>query len=283
LALSKQDEKMRVRRRLQEQAIDLATQNHWEEAVEVNRQLLQLAEDPETYNRLGKAFMELGQYHDSHDAYQQTLRLNSANTIALKNLSRLEALLSHGVESAPIARSQRQQVDLRLFITETGRTAVTTLIDVPRTPAVEALVTGEKVDFRLESNVVYVVDLDGNTLGRLEPKLSQRLAELINGGNRYIAAIAQSDPRQLRVLVRETFQDPSQRGRVSFPGKLGEGSAYVTSTRFDDYGEDVLEEDDTPDEVEALDEEFINNSDDTEIGLEQIEQDMGDDDDNMEE
>jgi tetratricopeptide (TPR) repeat protein len=280
--LAKQDEKMRIRRRLQEKAVELAAMNRWDEAVEANRQILGLGEDPDTYNRIGKALMELGQYTESHDTYQQTLRLQPTNAIARKNIARLDALIARGFESGQANRKARQQVDLRMFITETGRTAITTLIDVPKGPAVDALITGEKMNFRVEGKTVYVIDADGTVIGRLEPKLGQRLAELIGGGNRYLAAIAQSDPRIVRLLIRETYQDPSQRNRISFPGKLGEGATYVSSLRYEEY-EDVLEDDDGGDDDSALEEEYAGGDEEEELGLEEIDQDMGDEDENMEE
>ncbi|ABY35622.1 MAG TPA: tetratricopeptide repeat protein [Chloroflexus aurantiacus] len=282
MALSKQDEKMRIRRRLQEKAIELAALNRWQEAADLNQQLLRVGEDVETYNRLGKALFELGKYADSHRAYQNALRLNAANPIARKNVARLEALLARGITEAPITRSTRQQVDMRMFITETGRTALTSLVDVQRGPAVDALITGEKVELRVEGKMVYVVDLDGNLIGRIEPKLSHRLVELINGGNRYLAAVVQSDSRNVRILIREVYQDPSQRGRVSFPGKLGEGATILSSLRFDDY-EDVLDEEELVEEPETFDDDFVGSDDEEEIGLDEIDQDIGDDDDNLEE
>ncbi|MEI8165869.1 MAG: hypothetical protein WCG26_05800, partial [Chloroflexales bacterium] len=233
--MAKQDEKQRIKRKLQEKAVELAAMNRWDEALESNRQILQLGEDTDTYNRIGKALMELGQFTESHEAYLHTLRLIPTNSIGRKNVARLEALLARGYGSGQVNRKARQQVDLRMFITETGRTAITALIDVPRSPAVDALVTGEKMTFRVEGRNVYVIDADGTVVGRLEPKLGQRLAELIGGGNRYLAAIAQNDPRQVRLLIRETYQDPSQRNRISFPGKLGEGAAYVSSLRYEEY------------------------------------------------
>jgi tetratricopeptide (TPR) repeat protein len=281
--LAKQDEKQRQRRRLQERAIEMAATNIWAEAVEINKQILAMGEDTDTYNRLGKAYLELGQYTQSHDCYQQALRLTPTNSIARKNLARLDILLARGVEQGQILRSARQQVDLRLFITETGRTALTTLVDAQRNPAVDALVTGEKMDFKIEGKTVYVIDADGNVIGRLEPKLSQRLAELIGGGNRYIAAIAQADMRQVRLLIRETYQDPSQRGRISFPGKLGEGAMYVSSVRYEDYDQDILDEEENVEESETMEEEYLGGDEEEELGLDEIEQDMGDDDDGMEE
>lgn len=283
--MAKQDEAQRIHRRLQEHAIELASNNRWEEAVDINRKILSISEDPDTYNRLGKALMELGQYSAALDTYQQTLRLNPTNSIARKNIARLEALVSRGIEQTTPTQNTRQQVDLRLFITETGRTVLTTLVDIPRSPAVEALTTGEKVEFRIEGRNVIVLDADDNVIGQLEPKLSQRLSELMNGGNRYVAAIAQSDPRQLRLLIREIYQDPSQRGRISFPGKLSEGSrpGYISSLPPYDYEDELIDEEEPIEESDEAEEVFISGDEEEELGLDEIEQDMGDDDDNADE
>jgi hypothetical protein len=281
--LTKQDEKLRLRRRLQDQAVDLAAKNRWEEAVETNLHLNNLGEDADTFNRLGKAYFELGKLTEAREAYQNALRINPANSIARKNVERLNDLLSRSA-SAPV-RTTRQLVDLRLFITETGKTALTTLVDVPRSAVVDAVVTGEKVDLRMDGRNVLILDASGNVIGRVEPKLAQRLSELMTGGNRYAAAVAQTNNRQLRVLIREVYQDPSQRGRVSFPGKLGESAlhgGYFASARYDEYGDDLLEDEDGLDVREEVEEEAFGGEEE-ELGLDDIEQDIGEEEDMNEE
>jgi tetratricopeptide (TPR) repeat protein len=281
--LTKQDEKLRLRRRLQDQAVDMAAKNRWEEAVDANLHLINLGEDADTLNRLGKAYFELGRLSDARDSYQRALRLNPNNSIARKNLDRLGDLLARSA-TAPI-RTTRQLVDLRLFITETGKTALTTLVDVPRGPLVDAIVTGEKIDLRLDGRNVLVIDEGGNTIGRLEPKMAQRLSELMTGGNRYVAAIAQTNGHHLRVLIREMYQDPSQRGRVSFPGKLGESAlrgGYVASARYDEYGDELMEDDDGMEGREEVEEEPFGGEEE-ELGLDDIEQDIGEEEDLSEE
>lgn len=278
--MTKQDEKLRLRRRLQDQAIDMAAKNRWEEAAEANRQIINLGEDADAYNRLGKAYFELGRLVEARDAYQRAIRLNPTNAIARKNLERIEELIERfDGANVPLKRT-RQLVDLRLFITETGKTCLTLLVDVPPTPAVKAIVTGEKIDLRLDGRNVLVIDTLGNVIGRLEPKLAQRLSELMAGGNRYAAAVAQiNSHQQLRILIREVYQDPSQRGRVSFPGKLGEAAVrgYVATTRYDEYGEDLIEEE-TIDEREDVEEEPFG-GDEEELGLDEIEQDINEEED----
>jgi hypothetical protein len=281
--LTKQDEKLRLRRRLQDQAVDYAAKNRWDEAVETNLHLINLGEDADTFNRLGKAYFELGKLAEAREAYQNALRINPANSIARKNVERLNDLLSRSA-SAPV-RTTRQLVDLRLFITETGKTALTTLVDVPRGAVVDAVVTGEKVDLRLDGRNVLILDASGNLIGRVEPKLAQRLSELMTGGNRYAAAVAQTNNHQLRVLIREVYQDPSQRGRVSFPGKLGESAlhgGYFASARYDEYGDDLLEDEDGLDVHEEVEEEAFGGEEE-ELGLDEIEQDIGEEEDMNEE
>lgn len=261
----------------------MAAKNRWDEAIETNLNLINLGEDADTFNRLGKAYFEVGKFSDARDAYQNALRLNPANTIARKNIERLSDLMARSA-TAPV-RTTRQLVDLRLFITETGKTALTTLVDVPRNAVVDAVVTGEKVELKLDNRNVLVLDASGNAVGRVEPKLAQRLSELMTGGNRYAAAVAQTNNHQLRVLIRETYQDPSQRGRVSFPGKLGESAlhgGYFASARYDEYGDELLDDDDTIDAREEVEEEAFGGEEE-ELGLDDIEQDINEEEDMNEE
>ncbi len=282
--MARQNEKQRIIRQAQAEAMKLANSNNWEKAVEVNQHILQLEEDPQTYNRLGKAYLELGQYEEALDAYQQTLRLNPTNTIARRNLSRLESLISRGTAQIHLERTNREHVDLRVFITEAGKTMLTTLIDVPRSTAVDVLATGEKVDLHVEGNHILVMDADANILGRVEPKIGQRLSQLITGGNRYIAAIVQADPRQVRILIREIFQDPSQRDRTSFPGRLVDSGMYeYLTTRYDYEAEELLEDEDSPVDTEVLQDDFVGRDSEDEIGLEEIEKNINDDEEEIEE
>ena len=63
-------------------------QNQWQEAVDPNRQIIDLApEEGEAWNRMGKAFSELGRYSEARDAYNETLTRDPNNAIAQKQVS----------------------------------------------------------------------------------------------------------------------------------------------------------------------------------------------------
>jgi hypothetical protein len=86
-----------------------------------------------------------------------------------------------------------------------------------------------------------------------------RLAKLINGGNKYAAAVAGITSDSVRVMIKETFQDPSQVGRLSFPaGKAGDTVRAYTKESLvrtdmdddDEAADDVDDWEDTADEPE---------------------------------
>src|SRR5450830_1474510 len=84
-------ETTRLRRQRVEQAIHLALESRWKEAAALNRSLISMfPSDVDAYNRLGKALMEMGEYDDARMAYQTSLELEPLNSIARKNLERLE-------------------------------------------------------------------------------------------------------------------------------------------------------------------------------------------------
>ncbi len=262
----RQDERIRNRNRLVEQAINEAAQNRWATAIDLNQKALELGEDVETYNRLGKALQEVNRYRDALEAYQNTLRLAPSNVIARRNIARLEPLAASEdtVEVRP-----RELVDLRLFISETGKTGITTLTNITNPSVIAGLSSGERVELRKEGRVLNVYTTHDKLIGRVEPKLAQRLIELIDGGNRYAAAIAHIDDQRVRIVIRETFQHPSQRKKISFPGKLsGDIGAFRPYVRdytlrydFDSDDEDLDEDMEEEEEDEGLDDVSLDDVD----------------------
>lgn len=187
----------------------MAIGGRWEEAVDLNRNLLTLlGEESETYNRLGKSLMELGRVTDARAAYARSLELDPTNTIARRNLDKL-ATMNDASGSAPSV------IDTRIFLEESGKsvTAVLQAMD----PAVAAgLDAGDVVDLKVEGNAVNIMTRSGQYIGMVAPRIGLRLAKLIRSGNRYSAALITATG-DARVMIRETYQDPSLAGRVSFP------------------------------------------------------------------
>lgn len=249
------DDRARIRRQRTEQAINLAMQSKWEEAIGVNRSLLALfPQDVDAFNRLGKALSELGRYGEARSAYSRTLELDSANSIAKKNLLRLEALGdSNGGGEA------RQKVDPDLFIEETGKTGVTQLQQVDAM-AVRRMSAGDLVLLNDQENQLQVTDPAGALLGVVEPRLALRLTNLMKSGNQYAAAIASigAAGESARIIIKETLQSPENAGKLSFPTSTTDGFRAYTKDRLvrRDLDEDEIdaEEHDVAEDWEGGDE-----------------------------
>src|SRR2546427_760218 len=118
MAVFQSEDRQRMRRLRSEKAIQLAMQNRWQEAAEINRQILeQYPDDVDTLNRLGKALMELGQYADARAQYHKAAGIDPSNGIAVKILARLTKFANEATE-APAAAIHSKPVDPSLFIEE---------------------------------------------------------------------------------------------------------------------------------------------------------------------
>lgn len=241
-----QEEKLQVRRRQAERAIQLAMASRWEEAVDVNKAIIELfPNDADSYNRLGKALMELARYNEAKRAYKKAVELDPTNQIAKKNLSKITALAKAG--AGPTSASQ---VDPTLFIEPTGKSTVTTLRQVDKA-ALAKLDAGDRVQLHPEKQSLVVRTTDGEKIGVVEPKLGTRLIKLMQGGNQYAAAVTSVSESECRVIIKETYQDPRQAGRPSFPATISpEGMRPYTKERLFRYEEPQIEELEEAEETE---------------------------------
>lgn len=261
------EERARIQRQLTDQAINLALESKWEEAVEVNRQLQSIfPRDLSTLNRLGKALSELGLYTEARQAYSDALEIDPTNNIARKNVDRLASM----GDGSSVRRASHERMDPRLFIEETGKTGFTDLVDLAPKNVLVRLTAGDQVYFQRDGNVLWVLNAEQERIGRVEPRLASRLITFMEGGNQYAAGITEVRAHEVRIIIRETFLHPSQFGKVSFPAQGGGETirAYTKESLVrhndeeDEYNEDgeyVDEGDD--DEMEDLHETDLEESD----------------------
>jgi tetratricopeptide (TPR) repeat protein len=237
------EDRSKLRRHMVEQAIQLAMQSRWDEAVKINQTLLEsFPNDVDSLNRLGRALTEMGQYADARQSYQRAVELDPNNTIAQKNLARLSTL---NVEAETDAA--REKVDLQLFIAETGKSGVTNLSRLADRTTIARMAVGDQVYLHADGRSLQVKNARGEVLGYVDPKIAQRLIDLMTGGNQYAAAIMSLDDPGVRVIIRETFQHPSQLGKVSFPSRGPDASAIRPYIKDSLLKYDVDDDDETED------------------------------------
>jgi hypothetical protein len=241
-SLTPREEAARLKRQGSDQAIQLALESKWEEAITLNRSILSVyPNDVDAWNRLGKALLEVGRYREARESYGKSLELDPVGTIAKRNLERLSTI--------PEAEEPRRsdavaKVAQDLFIEEIGKTGVTVLQGASRETLVK-LTAGDEVYLKPSEELIRVEDVQGEMLGSLEPKLALRLLRLIEGGNRYAAAVKSVNENEAELIIKEVYRDPSQT-RLSFPATGSEGVRPYTRESLlrlaDEDEEDLLEE-----------------------------------------
>ena len=214
------DRQIRLKRERSKRAVTLAMQSQWREAVAANKSIIEdFPNDADAYNRLGKAYMELGEYSSAREAYSRAIEIDANNIIAKKNLDRLSRLR----EAQAGLDSETREVEPQQFIEEAGKAGVVTLYRSAPAEVLARVVAGEKVYLKIDGSNLVVEDAHGQYLGQVEPKRGQRLVKLMQGGNEYTAAIISSTDDTASVIIREVYQHPNQVGQLSFPRKAIEG------------------------------------------------------------
>ncbi|MDA1347274.1 MAG: tetratricopeptide repeat protein [Chloroflexi bacterium] len=221
-------ERDKVRKDNAKKAVALAMNGKWEQAAQLNRSILvEFPRDLESYNRLGKALSELGRNKEARKAFQSALEISPHNAIAKKNLERLVRL----GDDAPVTPAGAPP---QVFIGETGRAVVTSLVNLAPPSVRLKLAPGHPVELVGDGGVLKVSLVNGDYAGKVEPKLAARLTKLIRGGNRYQANVTSATETELTVIILEVFKHPSQMGVVSFPSRQGVGQrVYVQSAALD--------------------------------------------------
>jgi len=224
-----EEERTRLRRYSSKQAIALAMEGRWQEAVAINKSLLEsFPNDVDAYNRLGRAYMELGEYSLAKEAYEKAMELDPYNIIAQKNVDRLSHLAGAVVNSV----GNFQKVEPHQFIEEVGKAGVVNLCHLAQEEVLARTVAGSRVDLETDGSNLIVRNSHREYLGQVEPKHGQRLIKLMERGNRYTASIISSTVDMVTVIIREVYQDPSQEGRLSFPLKGTESYRPYVSDRM---------------------------------------------------
>src|SRR5829696_797766 len=245
----------RLKRQLADQAIAQATAAQWVEASETNQRLLELGPDAEAENRLAKALWELGELGQAREHYQTALALDPTNRIAERNIDRLRILLvDAGEKTVPAQEGSKAPVSI--FVEETGKTGFAFLTDLPNPRKLAQVNPGDAVELTPEGNRLIAFS-NGMRIGIVEPRVAARLLKLIADGNKYAAGVTSLGDKDVRIIIREIFQDPRNYGKVSFPtaAKSTDLRPYTKGTlvREEMELEEDLEDDEEDEGIEDLD------------------------------
>ena len=269
--------KQSTRRQLGEEARRAAFEGNWEEAVTLNLQILdRFQKDAEAFNRLGRAYISLGNLDEAKDAYSKALRADPANLIARRNLQRLEILRGQGGKTSTDVTRPGPMPRTTAFLEEVGKTWVDELVNPSELRTLADISSGEELQLSVVDDRLVVRRANGDRVGEIEPKTARRVLDLMVSGNRYEMFALGLTGQTLRIIIREIFRDPSVATTVSFPRQIT-SRAYLRDrdllrqrdeADFFLFDEDNDEEDAEPAAVERDEED----SSDTERDRESFEE-----------
>ena len=234
---------------LDKKAVALALDGQWENAAACNRLILDhYPSDVETMNRLAKSLIELNQFAEARSLLGRVIEISPYNTIAKKNLVRLDKL-----EIAPNPKQHKHASyrDAHIFMGQSGKSGTTLLQNVASEFILETIAPGQPLSLEINKNTIEVRLIDGEYIGRIEPKLAVRLTRLITLGNRYKSAVVSATEQGIIIIIQETYRDPSTQRVSGFPfKKTDDKKSYLGDNLMRYMEEDDLPDQDSPDSID---------------------------------
>ena len=173
------------------------------------------------------SLLQLRQVAEAKKAFKSALSLDKFNTIAKKNLEKL----NQNDTNSQILTFSKQQ-----FIEEPGKTKVIELHRLAGKQVLDMVSVGSKCQFVCKKRYISV-EADGVYVGALPEDISFRLSKLIQNGNEYECYIRSATASTCSVYVKELFRSEANRDVSSFP--INRSAHFAT----DDLDEGLLKED----------------------------------------
>lgn len=195
---------------LKTQAIQIALAGDWQKAATLNIQILETdPKDTEALNRLAFALTALGNIKEAKAAYDKVLTIDPLNPIAQRGLKRLNAPGNHanGIPSHLVSN---------MFLEESGKTKIITLINTAPTRIIRNLQVGQTVMLCKKRMKVFIQDENKEFIGILPDDIGKRLIKFIDGGNIYEAYIKSANDHGVTIFIKEVKRAARFKNQPSF-------------------------------------------------------------------
>lgn len=208
-------------------AINAALCSDWKRAVEINAQILKgNGADIDCLNRLGKAYLELGETKKAITFLRKVLKLDKYNAIAQKNLARASQNCGGPAKASSQAAPTNTNTVIS-FLEEPGKTKLISLVNLAPYNDILRQKQADTVNLVPKRHTVVVTDNGNNYLGALPDDVGHRLSTLLKGGNRYCALIKSVSKSTLVVFVRETCRTKRYADTPSFVSGTSDYFSYI--------------------------------------------------------
>ena len=229
-------------------AIDAALNRDWDKAIEINKKLLkENKQDLDSMTRLAYAHSQKGEIDKAKKIYKKILSFDKYNTLAHKNLSKINHLTEGNKKPGT-----NQRVPPGLFIEEPGKTKTVQLINLAPVKVLSNLNIGDSVLLTPKKHSVEIRGTDKTYYGALPDDISFRLIKFINAGNTYMVCIKNIQKNTVSVFIRELQRGKKLKHQSTFiPVSVKDYSVSITR----EMKKVIISESDTEDSQDNQDEE----------------------------
>lgn len=199
---------------LKDLAIQAALNNNWQEACNLNLQLLEEKEnDIDSLNRLAFAYLKLQKFPDAKKTYTKVLSLDATNPIASKNIKKIDALSKQKPNASKNSTSHAGEDS---YIEEAGKTKTVELTNLADKKTISIVQPGDQVSILPKRSKIFIQTDDKKYIGMLPDSVGMRLTSLIKGGNEYRAFVKSTGDKSVTVFIRETKRASKFKNQPSF-------------------------------------------------------------------
>lgn len=200
---------------LQTLAIKAARENNWEEAIRLNKSIVDENEqDTSALNRLGFCYLQTNALKKAKTAYQRVIDIDKYNTIAKKYL---DVIAVNGTQSDEHTVSIPTTMFQENFIDEPGKTKTVQLCRVADPSALTRTAIGTPCTLLVKMHRIAVETENGVYLGSLPDDLSHNLSRLLNAGNTYKIVVKSVTKNSVTVFIKELSRCKKFAYTTSFP------------------------------------------------------------------
>jgi hypothetical protein len=180
-------------------AINAALNQNWEEAIKINTTLLKKdKENINILNRLGFAYVQTGDVANAKKMFNKVTKLDTYNQIAIKNLKKLSL-----VNEKDLVKQNAQVLSPLSFLEEPGKTKIIECINAAPIAVLSSISPGEEVVLKARNHTVEVRSSNNTYLAALPDDLSFRIIKFLDGGNTYQTLVQSIGKNVLMVFIRE--------------------------------------------------------------------------------
>lgn len=225
---------------LQNQAINAALSQNWDEAIHINLEILSLDDrNIDAYLSTGYAYMQTNNYTNAQKYYKKALELHPGNPIAQCNLDKI-SILKTSKDTSSIKPCPKNIASIDKFIAVMGKTKIVELVKIGQSKIIVHLQIGEQVYYKERKRRLEVRNQNNEYIGALPDDLSKRLLFFIENKSNYAIYIKSALKNCVEVFIEEIQKGNKVKHLVSFPENIQDDFSTIMKDQ-DTEDEDTTE------------------------------------------